>query len=145
MNTTRELLAAVKRRHHLTSDYQLAKFLEISAQRISKYMSGKVTLGDEAAMKVADALGIERGRALAIVAAERTQSDQAKKEWLKLAGTAAAVAVVALLGVEHGAQLVDLASVSSQALYIMSNAAAAALAALALVRVFLTVKSPSPQ
>jgi transcriptional regulator with XRE-family HTH domain len=87
MNTTRELLAAVKRRHHLTSDYQLGKFLGISAQRISKYMSGNVTLGDEAAMTVADALGIERGRVLAIVASERARSDQAKREWLKLAGS----------------------------------------------------------
>jgi transcriptional regulator with XRE-family HTH domain len=139
MNNTRELLAAVKRRHHLTSDYQLAKFLNLSRQRISANLHGGTILNDDAAIQVADALGIERGRVLAIVAAERAQSDQAKKEWLKLAGSAAAVLVLALLPADQGAQLLEYASAAAPSLYIMSNAlpsVACALLALALIVVY---------
>ena len=120
MNTTRQLLAAVKQRHGLTTDYQLAKFLGVSRQRISNNQAG-ATMNDEAALKVADALGMERGRVLAIVAAERTQSDQAKQEWLKLAGSIAAVVVVAALGADQGAQLVEAVSAAAPSLYIMLN------------------------
>jgi len=127
MRTTVELLDAVKRRHQLTSDYQLAKFLGISPSRLGNYRKGRSRPDDAMCIAVADALGIERGRVLAIVAAERAQSDQAKKEWLKLAGTAAVLVlgVAAVLGVS------ELVTVSaSQSLYIMSNAAGSVTAAL---------------
>jgi transcriptional regulator with XRE-family HTH domain len=126
MKNTRELLAAVKQLHGLTSDYQLAKFLNVSKQRVSKYQSGEVTLGDDAAIIVADALQIERGRVLAIVAAERAQSDQAKKEWLKLAAVVAAVSFVALLAPDQLALLPASFDTISAApsLYIMSTVAA---------------------
>jgi transcriptional regulator with XRE-family HTH domain len=129
MKDTRTLLAAVKERHGLTSDYQLAKFLHISKQRVSKYMAGDVTLGDDAALIVADALGIERGRALAIVSAERAQSEQAKKEWLKLAAAVAGVAIVMIFAPDQLALLPAASDTANgAALYIMSSFAALALA-----------------
>lgn len=145
MKTTRELLDAVKLRHRLTSDYQLAKFLAISRQRVSKYMAGEVTLGDDAAIRVADVLQLDRGRVLAIVAAERAQSDQAKKEWLKLAAAVAGVAVVMLFAPDQLALLPVSDGADIAALYIMSSVAAAILAALALVRFFPTDSAPAPR
>jgi transcriptional regulator with XRE-family HTH domain len=118
MENTRELLAAVKQRHGLTSDYQLAKFLKISKQRVSHYQSGSVTLGDEAAIAVADALGIERGRVLAIVSAERAQSDQAKREWLKIAGSVAAVAILAALPFGSDFDFTSTAAASNAVYYV---------------------------
>jgi hypothetical protein len=147
MNTTRELLAAVKQRHGLTTDYQLAKFLGFSVQRISNNQAG-AAMNDDAAIKVADALALERGRVLAIVAAERAKSDQAKREWLKLAAAVAAVAVVTLFAPDQLAALLPASDVTEGAwltLYIMSSLALALLAARALVRFFPTDSRPAPR
>ena len=129
MHTTRELLAAVKARHHLASDYQLAKFLGMSKQRISANQAGAV-MSDEAALKVADALGLERAHVLAIVAAERAKSQPVKKEWEKLAAATAALFVFAML---PGALPDQAPSAREVALYIMSNAPACITAATALL------------
>jgi len=90
MNTTREFLAAVKRRHGLTSDYQLAKFLGMSKQRISANQAGAV-MTDTAALKVADALELDRVHVLACIAAERASNDEVKKTWMRAAAATAAV------------------------------------------------------
>jgi len=134
MENTRELMTAVKQRHGLTSDYQLAKFLSLSRQRVSANLHGGTVMNDETALKVADALGIERGRVLAIVAAERAPTPTTKKEWLKLAATAALV-LVAIVGADHGGQLAALAvafpaGVTEGTLVIMLNAVPALLAAI---------------
>lgn len=121
MQTTRQLLEVVKQRHGLPTDYQLAKFLGISRQRISNNMRGQ-TMSDETALLVAEALGLPGEHVMAIVATERAKSEAVKKAWQR-AAAATAVIVLALLGAEHGAQLVtsDLAIGSIPTLYIMSN------------------------
>jgi hypothetical protein len=94
MRTTNELLNAVRARHGLTSDYQLAKFLKVTSSRLANYRKHRSRLDDALCIQVADALHLDRGRVLAIVAAERAQSEQAKREWLKLAAAVAGVAVL---------------------------------------------------
>lgn len=96
MQTTLQLLEAVKRRRGIASDYALAKHLGVSRQVMSSYRSG-TTLGEDMAMKVADELGVPRAAVLAAMASERTKNEDVKKAWaqaLKKLGAAAA----ALLG-----------------------------------------------
>ena len=121
MRTTLEFLDAVKRRHQLTSDYQLARFLGVRQQTISSYRRGNSRLDEVMAIKVADALSMDRAHVLACIAAERAKSEQARKAWERAAAATAAVVVAVLLGAEHGAQLVDAVTAAAPSLYIMSN------------------------
>ena len=51
--TTLEYLDAVKAAYNLTSDYQLAKKLDISTSRMSNYRIGRSVMEDDLAVKVA--------------------------------------------------------------------------------------------
>lgn len=125
MRTTREFLAAIKQRHGLKTDGQLARFLNLSRERISRYQHGSDYLGDETAVRVAAALEIEPGYVLACVAAERTRSENARREWSALAkklqpAVIAALCVTALLWGFDGESGALLAGDSSAVgLYIM--------------------------
>lgn len=57
MNYTNQLLDRVKTKLQLTSDYQLAKFLEVSTGRIGNYRSGRSVLDWDMAFIIADLLG----------------------------------------------------------------------------------------
>lgn len=99
MTATIELLRAVKRRHALTSDYQLHKHLNVSKQAISAYMAGDVSLGDDIAVRVADDLQLDAAAVLAAVAAERTKSARARavlRDAVKRLGGIAATAILAV-------------------------------------------------
>lgn len=95
MKSTIEFLDAVKTAHGLTSDYQLSKFLGVTHQSVSLSMAGKTFLGDETAIKVADALKIDPAIVLAAVHFERAKKAQEKEVWKgifeKLGGLAAGV------------------------------------------------------
>ena len=101
MKGTVELLDEVKRRHGLTSDYQLHQRLGVTRAQISKYRTGRDYLSEETAVKVADMLQLERGVVLAWIAGERAKMPSARDAWRVLAerlgGTAAAVLVAYLL------------------------------------------------
>lgn len=83
--TTVDFLDALKARHHLPSDYALAKILGITRSAVSCYRSGKVALGEEMALKVAELLETEPGYVLARIAEERTKRPQVKAAWRKVA------------------------------------------------------------
>ena len=55
-NYTNVLLDQLKTQLELTSDYQLAKFLNVGASRISNYRNGRSVLDWEMAFKIADLL-----------------------------------------------------------------------------------------
>jgi len=96
MQTTRALLAAVKQRHGLATDYQLAKFLGISRQNVSNGMHG-ATMSDKTAALVAAALDLPCEHVMALVAAERTKDETIRRAWQRAAAaTAAVLAVVAV-------------------------------------------------
>ena len=101
MQTTLEFLDTIKAKQGLTSDYQLAKFLKLSDQRISFYRTGKSRFDEDTCIMVADVLGLDQGYVMACIAAERTKSAKAKAAWKHtaelLGGLAAALAVVAFL------------------------------------------------
>ena len=95
METTRELLDAVKRRHGLTSDYQLGKLLNIDRALVSGYMRGARYLAERDAFAVAHALEVEPAAVLALVQLEKARTDEGRKAWRdavkKLGGLAAAL------------------------------------------------------
>ncbi|MGR5324126.1 helix-turn-helix domain-containing protein [Vibrio sp. DNB22_17_1] len=55
-NYTNVLLDKLKTHAGLTSDYQLAKFLDVGTSRISNYRNGRSVLDWEIAFKIADLL-----------------------------------------------------------------------------------------
>ncbi|MCE5180463.1 MAG: DUF3693 domain-containing protein [Betaproteobacteria bacterium] len=95
MKTTIEWLNDVKAAHSLTSDYQLSKFLGVTAQCISVSMKGHTFLSDDTAIKVAKALGIDPAIVMASVHYERAKKAPEKDIWRgifeRLGGLAAAL------------------------------------------------------
>lgn len=93
MNTC-ELLDSAKAALGLPSDYALSKWLGVTRSMMSRYRCGKDHLGDEYALKIAEALKIHPGAVLAAIHAERSKRPAVKKAWEKIArqlGTAASV------------------------------------------------------
>lgn len=78
MNTI-QYLDAVKTRHKWTSDYKLAQELQITRQAMSKYRHGKITIGDEMCLKVANLLEIAPESVLIDIVAERTKFPKVAK------------------------------------------------------------------
>ena len=78
---TAQFLDAVKARHRLRSDYQLAKLLNWSTSRISQYRTTTRELDDDGCVQVADKLGVSPLYVLASIAAERASSATVKRHW----------------------------------------------------------------
>lgn len=92
METTNELLDAVKQAYNLPSDYALAKKLKIRASAISGYRHGRSSLAESIAMNVAELLELDPGYVLASMEAERTHSAAARAAWERAAARLAALA-----------------------------------------------------
>jgi hypothetical protein len=91
-----DFLDQVKKKHGLTSDYQLAKFLGWNQQRITKIRGG-ASFDDDASAQIADILSIDAGYVAACMSAQRAQSDLARKMWEKAAATLAGSTIAGLL------------------------------------------------
>lgn len=104
MRTTIDFLNAIKAAHGLTSDYQLAKFLGLTQSSISLSMSGRTYLGDETAIKVAEALKIDPAIVMASVHYERAKKEQEKAVWrgiLERLGGIAATVLIGIFALQH--------------------------------------------
>ncbi|HYC45363.1 MAG TPA: hypothetical protein VED01_07725 [Burkholderiales bacterium] len=92
MKTTIDFLDAVRARHGIRSDYQLAKFLGTTQPLVSAYRTGRARMGEDMCLKVAAALDLPAGYVLAVNAAERAKRTEVRKAWQgvarKLAGAA---------------------------------------------------------
>jgi transcriptional regulator with XRE-family HTH domain len=99
MKTTIDFLNAVKAAQGLTSDYQLAKFLGITASSISLSMSGRTFLGDETAIKVADSLKIDPAQVIASVHYERAKKAEEKAVWKGILERLGGIAAALFIGV----------------------------------------------
>lgn len=128
--TTNELLDQVKARHGLPSDYALAKLLGWTPQAVSNYRNRGRSLGDLSAIQVAGALEVDPGYVLAVVSAERAQTEEARRAWeraaRRLSGALAGVLAFWLIGVALPDSTALAASGAPWGLLIMSSAAAAA-------------------
>lgn len=137
--TTIEFLNAIKAKYEITSNYGLARKLDQTDTDIARWMKGKNTLGDEAALKVAEHLDLDPAYVLACVHAERAKSEPEKAIWQRMANMAtehraiaasllAVVAVACSLPLipadqmQYGLIALGIAPASnSGTLYIMSN------------------------
>lgn len=93
-----EFLDAVRTRHGLTSDRQLAKHLKINQGRISLYRTGARKLDPEACIKVAKELGLPAEYVLASIQAERAKRTEHRRLWERLAKAARNLHVLAVVG-----------------------------------------------
>lgn len=71
MKTSIELLDELKARRGFTSDYQLCKMLGTTTSRMGNYRSGRATLDDVMALRVARELQLDAGLVLTWIHAER--------------------------------------------------------------------------
>jgi transcriptional regulator with XRE-family HTH domain len=98
MKNTVEWLDAAKQQHGL-SDYALAPLLGVSRSQMSNYRNGRDYLSDDAAIKLADLLGMEDpSLIIASAHAERAKSPAAKAFWERWAAVAAGVVFAVGLG-----------------------------------------------
>lgn len=134
VETTIQFLDAVRVRHGLTSDYQLAKLLGVNKAAVSLLRQRKTRLGELTAMRVAALLDLSPGYVLACVAAERTKSADVRRAWRELAGRAAAIAAVAVLVGLAPSPLVPVAQAHDLTMCIMLNLAIAIAIAIFIVR-----------
>jgi transcriptional regulator with XRE-family HTH domain len=100
-----EYLAAVKAKLNLTSDYKLAKALNIPSSLIAKYQAGKNVPGPLVAFKVAEILGDQPAAVIAdfeLERAEKAEKADDAEEWKgfvkKLGGVAATILVAMGIG-----------------------------------------------
>src|SRR6266702_1707358 len=69
MKSTVQFLDAVRVRHGLTSDYQLAKFLRARQQTISRYRNGQSMMDEAMCLKIAAALSLDDPSAVLVALA----------------------------------------------------------------------------
>jgi len=97
---TKEILLECKIAAKVTSDYALAKVLDIPRQRISDYISGKVTPDNYAVMKMALLLKRDPLELMAQIEAEAEKNEKKKAFWvdfLQRAQKAAKITTLALI------------------------------------------------
>lgn len=129
MQTTVEFLDAVKEKHGIPSDNQLAIRLGSTRSSVSNYRGKKNYLEDEVAVKVAALLEIDPAYVMACIHAEREKNQEVKKVWSRMAerlSIAAALVAVALIAPalpwdNSGALLLAAFTTGTPSLYIMSN------------------------
>lgn len=78
MNYTKNYIGELKQVHNVTSDYAVAKLLQITTSQMSNYVTGRSTFSDEIAIKVADCLNIPAGIVLVHMQIERAERAEKK-------------------------------------------------------------------
>ena len=81
METVKTLLDAVKHANGITSDYGLAKLLELPKQRVSAYYSGKEVPNEFICLQIARALGRDYAEVQAAVRIEAEKDDTRREAW----------------------------------------------------------------
>ncbi|HEX8611952.1 MAG TPA: DUF3693 domain-containing protein [Telluria sp.] len=99
---TSEYLDLARQHLGLPSDYALQKPLGVTKQLISKYRTGKETLSDSVAFRVAEATGIPREKVLIDVQIERAKTSEEKAAWQAIMEKISASFNTLLSGGWHG-------------------------------------------
>lgn len=93
MTVTQKWLDAARAARGFTSDYQLAKALGVTTQRISNYRGVEQRgMDDDLAVKVAELAEAPAARVLAELRAEKSTSDATRAVWLQVARNASRIA-----------------------------------------------------
>lgn len=128
---TIDFLDAIKRRHHLATDYRLGKFLRWPQGRVSMYRTGRREFDDASCVQVARALDLPAAYVLACISAARAKNDETKRAWQDAAKLlkkgAAAVILATVLALAQGARPAEAAGAARQMddVYIMRRRARA--------------------
>jgi hypothetical protein len=103
MKTTRDYIETAKATLDLTSDYQMAKWLDLSPAALSQYKTGKRTIDDYTATKLAEALRIDAMEIIAAANFEREPEGKRKSFWEKyrVLTKAACLAILAFFSVTY--------------------------------------------
>lgn len=97
MNTP-EYLDLVRATLHLPSDYALQKPLGISKSLVSAYRTGKESLSDPLALRVAEICGIDASRVLLDAHIERSKTPEIRAAWVSVMEKISASFINLLLG-----------------------------------------------
>lgn len=103
MYTTREVLAAVRARNGIPSNYALARFLDVPEKTVQRWHTGRNLPDDATAARLAELGGLDAGAVVASIHAERALDPAARSLWqgiaerLHRAGLAVAAAILAAL------------------------------------------------
>ena len=100
-----DLLDEVKRRHNIATDYQLAKVMGVSKQRLYQWRGGKAYADDSAALRLAELLDMDEGAALAVVHGSRAKDPTVAEAWNRLASRLSGAAPAVLAAVALAAML----------------------------------------
>lgn len=95
---TSNYLDALKARHSLTSDYQIAKKLRMTSASISRYRLNKTTFDDSTALLVAELLEIDPLIVIADMNAIRSKTPETRAVWKELHDRLTGAAAAVLLG-----------------------------------------------
>lgn len=99
MKTTLEYIEEAKERLGITSDYALAKWLDVPRETVSGYRTKRRTIDDYAAARIAEALGVAPLQIIAAANAEREKDDRKRSFWEQLAkGSTTAILAVGVIG-----------------------------------------------
>lgn len=80
MNTI-DYLQAVKTRLEITSDYALAKALQVRHSTISSYRAGRSRIDDDVALSIAEILEVNPLQVIAAANAERAKTPEQRARW----------------------------------------------------------------
>lgn len=100
---TSELMAQIKEKNNLSSDYQLHKFMTEEYGKtwtraaVSKLVNQTQTCSDTKAIDIANALELDPGYVIAALKAGRETDKKVREIWEKIAGSMATMALVILL------------------------------------------------
>ncbi|MDP2227582.1 MAG: hypothetical protein Q8J78_08915 [Moraxellaceae bacterium] len=97
--TTLDLFNGVKTLTGKDSAYAVGKYLQVDPDTAGNWAKGKATMGDQAAVKAAAALGLDPEYVLACMHLEREKNAELRKVWerIVLVTTRAAVLVLAVI------------------------------------------------
>ena len=98
MKTTTELLNAVKAKNGITTDYALAKALDLPRARVCNFYKGTRSPNEHACLQIAKALGMRYEEVSAIVRIEAESDEKKRADWKdyykSIGGIAASVALM---------------------------------------------------
>lgn len=98
MNTTNRTLDRLQAKYGITSDYGLAKLLNVTRGAVSSWRKGKSQMADEPAIHAAMLLNEDPGELLARLQEERAETPEVRATWNQIAARlrdSAALVVVA--------------------------------------------------
>jgi hypothetical protein len=99
MENVKKLLDEVKEKAGITSDYALAKTLELPSPRICDYYKGNRAPDEFACLKISEYLGKPLAEVIATVKADTEKNEKRRNEWVKmlkrLGGVAASFMMIA--------------------------------------------------